>query len=155
MCLLPLWTLQPSQVDGRGDKAEPGWFQDSSGLLPSKTPGPWRNETWRKPYQLLSSTRSLFLTLVGGGSGVQGWAVPGYPLPGSKVVELGNVCASFCSQSNPQLTATLTRDDQIWAVLYHHISERRVLGWGWGAWIQETVSSPVSRYGAQAVAIVH
>ena len=30
-----------------------------------------------------------------------GWAVPGHPLPGSKVVELGNVRASLCSAERP------------------------------------------------------
>lgn len=36
-----------------------------------------------------------------GAGGVQGQAVPGHPLSGSKVVELGNACASLSSTEQP------------------------------------------------------
>lgn len=110
-------------------KSEQGWFQDSSGLLPSKTPGPWGSETWRQPYQLLCSTRSLSVTVAGGGSRVQGWAVPGYPLPGTEVVELGNVCASLCSAEQLAAHSGLTQSDQIQAVLHDSCSKEWVRGW--------------------------
>lgn len=47
-------------------------------------------------------------------------------------LEMCMLCSA--QQSNPQLTAVLTRSDQIQAVLYGNFSEKRVLGWGWGEW---------------------
>lgn len=63
-----------------------------------------------------------------GASGVQDRPVPGYPLPGSQVVELGMCVLPSAQRRNPRLPAVLTQSDRIQAGLYGNFREKWVLG---------------------------
>lgn len=127
-------------------KSGEGRFQDRSGLPPSKTPGPWGSETWRQPYQLLSS-RSLSLTVAEGPVGSRAGQSQGICCQATRLLNLEMCVLPSARQSNPQLPAALAWSGGVQVGLYGNSSKKQVLGWasrlGWGEWTAR--GRPLSR----------